>query len=74
VNRLGKARPRKAGKDAGQSFRVHPRTARHHTGFALCNRDVNLRALQSWLGHKQVQHTTKYAELAPNKFRGFWDD
>jgi integrase len=64
----------KAGRDAGLSFRVHPHMARHHTGFALCNRDVNLRALQSWLGHKQVQHTTKYAELAPNKFRGFWDD
>jgi hypothetical protein len=31
-----------------------------------------LRALQAWLGHKNIQHTVRYTELAPDRFKNFW--
>jgi type 1 fimbriae regulatory protein FimB/type 1 fimbriae regulatory protein FimE len=30
------------------------------------------RALQAWLGHKNIQHTVRYTELAPDRFKDFW--
>jgi site-specific recombinase XerD len=30
------------------------------------------RALQAWLGHKNIQHTVRYTELAPDRFKNFW--
>ena len=30
------------------------------------------RALQAWLGHKNIQHTVRYTELAPHRFKDFW--
>jgi len=32
------------------------------------------RALQAWLGHRNIQHTVRYTELAPDRFKGFWRD
>ena len=32
------------------------------------------RALQTYLGHKSIQHTVRYTELAPTTFKGFWRD
>ena len=32
------------------------------------------RALQAWLGHKNIQHTVRYTELSPERFRDFWKD
>jgi hypothetical protein len=30
------------------------------------------RALQHYLGHKNIQHTVRYTELSPQRFRDFW--
>jgi type 1 fimbriae regulatory protein FimB/type 1 fimbriae regulatory protein FimE len=30
--------------------------------------------LQAWLGHKNIQHTVSYTELAPDRFKNFWRD
>ena len=30
------------------------------------------RALQHYLGHKNIQHTVRYTELAPDRFKDFW--
>jgi site-specific recombinase XerD len=30
---------------------------------------VPTRSLQAWLGHRNIQHTVRYTELAPNRFR-----
>jgi hypothetical protein len=27
---------------------------------------------QAWLGHKNIQHTVRYTELAPDRFKHFW--
>ena len=60
------------GKDAGMPFPVHPHMLRHATGFALANAGHDTRALQHWLGHRNIQHTTRYTELTPTRFRNFW--
>jgi integrase len=62
------------GEEANLPFPVHPHMLRHATGFALANEGHDTRALQHWLGHKNIQHTVRYTELAPNRFRGFWRD
>lgn len=29
------------------------------------------RVLQAWLGHRNIQHTVRYTELAPDRFKSF---
>ena len=45
---------------------------RHACGYALANAGHDTRALQAWLGHKNIQHTVRYTELAPDRFKDFW--
>ena len=51
---------------------VHPHMLRHACGYALANRGQDTRALQAYLGHKNIQHTVRYTELSPTRFKGFW--
>jgi site-specific recombinase XerD len=46
--------------------------ARHGCGYALANAGHDTRALQAWLGHKNIQHTVRYTERAPDRFKNFW--
>jgi type 1 fimbriae regulatory protein FimB/type 1 fimbriae regulatory protein FimE len=46
----------------------------HSTRFKLANDGVDTRSLQHYLGHKNIQHTVRYSELAPDRFKGFWRD
>jgi site-specific recombinase XerD len=48
--------------------------SRHSTGFKLANQGVDTRSLQHYLGHKNIQHTVRYSELSPDRFRDFWKD
>ena len=32
------------------------------------------RAMQAYLGHRNIQHTVRYTELAPDRFKRFWRD
>ena len=41
-------------------------------GYALANAGHDTRALQAYLGHKNIQHTVRYTELAPGRFKNFW--
>jgi len=63
---------RRIGERAGMPFPVHPHMLRHACGYALANAGHDTRALQAWLGHKNIQHTVRYIELAPDRFRNFW--
>jgi hypothetical protein len=38
----------------------------------FCPRRHDTRALHAWLGHKNIQHTVRYTELAPDRFKDFW--
>jgi type 1 fimbriae regulatory protein FimB/type 1 fimbriae regulatory protein FimE len=60
-----------AGLDA---LKVHPHMLRHGCGFALANQGVDTRSLQAYLGHRHIQNTVRYAELAPGRFKNFWRD
>jgi integrase len=51
---------------------VHPHMLRHACGYALANRGHDTRALQAYLGHKNIQHTVRYTELSPTRFKDFW--
>ena len=48
--------------------------ARHGCGYALANAGHDTRAIQAWMGHKNIQHTVRYTELAPDRFKDFWRD
>jgi integrase len=68
VNRLIK----RIGERAGLPFPVHVHMLRHACGYALANEGHDTRAIQGWLGHRSIQHTVRYTELAPNRFKDFW--
>jgi site-specific recombinase XerD len=48
-----------AGKAAGIGFQVHPHMLRHGTGFYLANAGQDTRAIQLYLGHKNIQHAVR---------------
>jgi integrase len=60
------------GGRAKMPFPIHPHMLRHGCGYALANAGHDTRALQAWLGHKNIQHTVRYTELAPDRFKNFW--
>ena len=62
----------RAGEAAGFGFKAHPHMLRHACGFALANKGHDTRALQAYLGHRNIQHTVRYTELAPTRFKDFW--
>jgi integrase len=63
-----------AAKAAGIGFPVHPHMLRHATGYFLANSGQDTRAIQLYLGHRNIQHTVRYTELAAGRFRDFWKD
>jgi integrase len=62
----------RAGTEAKLGFKAHPHMLRHACGYALANRGHDTRALQAYLGHKNIQHTVRYTELSPRRFKDFW--
>src|SRR6516165_10327131 len=62
----------RAGIEAKFGFKPHPHMLRHACGYALANRGHDTRALQVYLGHKNIQHTVRYPELSPTRFKDFW--
>ena len=64
----------RAGQRAVLPFPIHPHMLRHSTGFKLANDGHDTRAIQHYLGHKNIQHTVRYTELSASRFNGFWTD
>jgi integrase len=62
----------RAGTAADFDFKAHPHMLRHGCGYALANKGHDTRSLQAYLGHKNIQHTVRYTELAPGRFKDFW--
>jgi type 1 fimbriae regulatory protein FimB/type 1 fimbriae regulatory protein FimE len=61
----------RAGEAAELGFPVHPHMLRHACGYKLAH---DTRAIQHYMGHRNIQHTVRYTELAPDRFSGFWKD
>ena len=64
----------RAGEMANLPFPIHPQMLRHGTGFYLANQGYDTRAIQGYLGHRNIKNTVIYTELSPQRFRGFLDD
>ena len=47
---------------------------RHACGFKLANDGVDTRTIQAYLGHKSIQHTVRYTELSPTRFKSLFQD
>jgi site-specific recombinase XerD len=62
----------RAGLEAKFAFKTHPHMLRHACGYALANRGHDTRALQAYLGHRNIQHTVRYSEMSPTRFKDFW--
>jgi Phage integrase family len=45
------------GRRAAMAFTIFPHMLRHGCGYGLANAGHDTRALQAWLGHKNLQHT-----------------
>src|SRR5262249_906898 len=59
ITRLGKA--------AKMPFSVHPHMLRHASGLNTANDGHDTRALQHYLGHKNIQHTVRTREYLTEK-------
>lgn len=64
----------RAGQLSGIPFPVHPHMLRHATGYYLASQGTDTRTIQAYLGHRNIQHTVRYTELAPGRFRYLWSD
>jgi integrase len=64
----------RVGEGVGFPFPPHPHMLRHACGYKLANDGQDTRAVQHYLGHKNIQHTVRYTELSPERFKSFWED
>ena len=64
----------RAGEAAGFDMKIHPHMLRHACGFKLANDGIDTRTIQAYLGHKSIQHTVRYTELAPTRFKSLFRD
>jgi site-specific recombinase XerD len=46
------------------TIKVHPHMLRHACGYALANKGHDTRALQAYLGHRNIQHTVIHRAAA----------
>jgi len=63
-----------AGQRAGLPFVPHPHPLRHACGYYLASQGHDTRAIQDYLGHKNIQHPVRYTAMAPHRFENFWHD
>jgi Phage integrase family len=61
------------GERAGMPFPIYPHMLWHGCGYALANAGHDTRAIQAWMG-QNIQHTVRYTELVPDRFKNFWKD
>jgi site-specific recombinase XerD len=60
------------GQRAGLPLPVHFHMLRHSCGYKLANDGIDTRAIQDWLGHVSITHTTRYTQLSQTRFKDFW--
>lgn len=53
--------------------KITPHMLRHECGYYLANKGYELRTIQDYLGHKNVQNTVIYTRLSGEQFKGMWE-
>ncbi len=64
----------RAGELAELELPAHPHMLRHGKGYQLADKGNDTRAIQAYLGHKNIQHTVLYTKLDARRFKGFGKD
>jgi site-specific recombinase XerD len=64
----------RAAAAADLGIKAHAHMLRHACGYKLANDGRDTRSLQAYLGHRNIQNTTRYTALAPDRFKSFWHD
>ena len=65
---------KRTGQKAGLPFQVHAHMLRHSAGYKLAGDGHDTRAIQDYLGHRNISNTVRYTELSPTRFKNFWRD
>lgn len=65
---------KRLGQKANLPFEASPHMLRHGCGYYLAAKGVDTRAIQDYLGHKNIHHTVRYTQLSPLRFENFWRD
>jgi site-specific recombinase XerD len=60
------------GERAGMAFPTTPACCATAAAMRWRNAGHDTRAIQAWMGHKNIQHTVRCTELAPDRFKDFW--
>ena len=61
-----------AGERAEPPVKAYAQQLRHACGYYLANKGCDLRLIQDYLGHKQIQNTVRYTALNAGRFAGLW--
>ena len=64
----------RAGEKAKFPFSLHPHMIRHACGYKLANDGRDTRAIQLYMGHRNIQNTVTYTQLSAERFKSFWID
>jgi len=64
----------RAATAADLGIKAHAHMLRHACCYKLANDGHDTRAIQAYLGHRNIQNTTRYTALAPLRFREFFRD
>jgi type 1 fimbriae regulatory protein FimB len=51
---------------------LHPHMLRHSCGYALANKGHDLRLIQDWLGHRDIQSTVRYTKINTERYNELW--
>ena len=62
------------GQATGLPFIVNSHMLRHGCGYYLASQGFDTRAIQDYLGHKNIHHTVRYTKLSHKRFEAFWKD
>jgi integrase len=74
IHCLQQTRSRRASISLTLGIKVHAHMLRHACGYKLANDGHDTRAIQAYLGHRNIQNTTRYTALAPQRFKEFFRD
>jgi type 1 fimbriae regulatory protein FimB len=73
MTRDGFAKMLKATADRVGIRNAHPHALRHACGHALAMKGRDMRLVQEYMGHTNVQNTARYMDGVSARFRGIWD-
>ena len=63
---------RRAGKAAGLGSKVHPHQLKHGNGYWMHKQGFDIREIQKWQGHRNIQNTAHYTALDTTAIHEKW--